>query len=427
MIDPTEMRSPDDATIDRSRVVAGRYEILERVGAGTMGQVLHVRHLRLGKEFALKLMQAELALDAEACALFVAEARLASALAHPNIVSIVDFGEDPDWGLFIAMEFLEGEALSERIARGGRMTVELACHVARQLARALDHSHGNQVVHGDVKSENVLCVSDPSEDGDSWHVKLLDFGTARVARPLPEREEEIVGTPAYVAPERITGNAPAASNDIYALGILMYEMLTGETPFMRDTVLAVLEAHLSDTAEPVGARRGEVLDDQLVDIVERCLAKAPGDRYQTAGEVADALTAYVHAFGIRERALAQRIGTTSYTREEAAGDAFDAIGVACAGLEVDGTIRVANAAFARLLRADTVEDIEGVNVHTTALGMMHSGIRDDVRLAAMHGEIVGRRLSISRDGASVIVELRLSPASGRCGPCMLAVHSVAQP
>lgn len=412
---------------DRSRVVADRYEILERVGAGAMGQVLHVRHLRLGKEFALKLMRAEIALDPEACELFVAEARLASALAHPNIVSIVDFGDDPDWGLFIAMEFLQGEPLSERIARGGRLSVELVCHVARQLALALEHSHTNKVVHGDLKADNVLCVDDPAGEGDSWHVKLLDFGTARLARPLPEREEQIVGTPAYVAPERITGNSPAASNDIYGLGVLMYEMLTGETPFMRETVLAVLEAHLRDAHEPVGARRGEVLDDELVGIVDRCLAKSPKDRYATAGEIAEALSAYVHAFGIRERAFAQRIGTTCLTREECAADAFDAITIACAGVELDGTIRVANAAFARLLRVDDASAIEGVNVRATALGAVHPGIRSDVRYAAMRGEPVGRRITVEGSDGPLTVELRLSPASGRCGSCMLAVHSVAGP
>ncbi|MCA9677796.1 MAG: protein kinase [Kofleriaceae bacterium] len=406
--------------IDRSRVVAGRYEILERVGAGAMGQVLHVRHLRLGKEFALKLMQPEMVADARAHALFVTEAQLASKLSHPNIVSVVDFGDDPDWGLFIAMELLVGEPLSARIERDGRLPVDVACHVARQLAQALDHSHQHGVVHGDLKADNVLCRADGDAD---WHVVLLDFGTARLSSTRRGRDVEIDATPAYVAPERLVGEPPRAANDLYALGVLLYEMLTGSTPFAGRALDAVLEAHLHETPEPVGARRGEVLDDALVAIVDRCLAKDPARRHPSAGALADELGAYLHATGARDLALAQRAGLTACSREEAATDAFDQLEVACAGLDVDGTIRVANRAFRRVLGGD--EPVAGVNVCDTALGQLHPGLREDLRLAAMRGETIrGQLLVPDGDGGDEVMRLTLSPSQGRCGPCLLVLHAL---
>src|SRR5690606_27597137 len=121
----------------------------------------------------------------------------------PNIVSVVDFGEDPDWGLFIAMEYVQGEALSDRIAMHGVLPIEAACHVAIRIASALQHSHDHEIVHADVKSENVVCVED---GGTEWQIKLLDFGTARLASRSSAKEDQISGTPEYMAPERIRGN-----------------------------------------------------------------------------------------------------------------------------------------------------------------------------------------------------------------------------
>ncbi len=416
--------APSSVTpLDRARVVAGRYEILERVGEGAMGQVLHVRHLRLGKEFALKLMQPEHVADPRAHELFVSEARLASKLSHPNIVSIVDFGDDPDWGLFIAMELLVGESLSRRIADVERLPVNVVCHVAHQLALALDHSHDHGVVHGDLKADNVLCLTGGADD---WHVVLLDFGTARASSAWPGKEAEINGTPAYVSPERAVGEPPRAANDIYALGVLMYEMLAGSTPFCGRPIRELLRAHVHETPEPVGARRGEVLDDALVAIVNRCLAKKPEDRYPSARHLADAIADYMHTLGMREQALAQRAGLTAFAPEEAAADAFDQLELPCAGLDVDGTIRVANRAFGRFLGSS--ESVSGVNICATRLGLLHPGIRDDVRLAAMHGETVrGRLLVPAEDGGDEVVRVTVTPATGRCGPCIMTLQSIAQP
>ena len=408
---------PDEEAVppeDRARVVAGRYELIERLGSGGMGQVLRVRHRRLGKAFALKLMHAELATNAEAQQLFHREARLASHLSHPNIVEMIDFGNDPDWGWFIVMEYLEGEPLSKVIERLGKLPVVAACKVAAQLADALVHSHANNVVHADLKSENVLCLT-PVED---WQVKLLDFGTAAVAS-ASGATERISGTPEYLAPERITGGTPQPSGDIYALGIILYEMLCGVTPFggVPDPTL-VLHRHLAEPPEAAGARRGEVLDERLDAILEKALMKDPQRRYESAQAMLDDLRAYLEVLGVRVRA-GTATSTIADARADAASAAFDALRLPAAGLLRDGTIVIANRAFARFVGADTIENIEGRNIHRTALEKLNPELYDDLRVVALSGKVVRRYLSVKDTRVRYI----LAPASGACGHCMLLLHS----
>lgn len=407
--------------IDRSKLIAGRYEILNVIGSGGMGQVVHARHVRLGKSFALKLMQPETAVDPEAIAHFHTEANLASALCHPNIVSVVDFGEDPDWGLFIAMEYLDGEPLSERIALRGALPVEVACEVAMQVASAIGHSHENLVVHSDVKSDNVLCIADGD---DTWPVKLLDFGTAQLAN-RSGRDAQISGTPEYMAPERILGNPPAPSNDIYSTGILLYEMLTGRVPFLGETPRDVLQHHLQSKPSPASALRGELLDPELDVILARALAKKPEERYRRAEELAEALRSYLETKGAKSQEAHEPITLSQHSREEAAADAFDALGIAAAGIHSNGTIGVANQAFAKFLRAASASELEGRRIQETRLARLHPSIRDDLRLVAMKGKLINRRLKLRRkDGRKVAFRLSLSPAHGRAGSCMLVLHAL---
>jgi serine/threonine-protein kinase len=409
----------------RAHVIGGRYEVMEELGAGGTGRVLLVRHQRLGKLFALKLMQADFSRHPESEQLFHREAQLASQLSHPNIVDIVDFGHDADWGWFIVMEYIKGELLSTYIAKG-HLPVAVVCDVAEQLADALRHSHSKGVVHADVKSDNVLVVTPEGEEGGQrWQVKLLDFGTAQfgtehAAASAPAKF--ITGTPEYIAPERAMGGPAQPASDIYAVGIIMYEMLTGNPPFTGETA-SVLERHLTEVPAPAGALRGEVLDERLDAILEKALAKDPQQRHAGADELLAELRSYTDALGLQRPAGVVSPGTMFRPSErvEAAIGAFDELRLPVAGLRRDGVIVVANAAFARLLGAEP-DAIVGRNARSTFLEHVNPDLHDDLRVVALNGRILRRDLAIERGGRSSTVRYVLSPASGACGHCLLVLY-----
>jgi len=413
---------------ERARIIAGRYEIVDELGAGGAGRVLLVRHQRLGKPFALKLMQADFSQHPEAEQMFHREAQLASHLDHPSIVEVVDFGHDADWGWFIVMEYIKGEPLSRIIERDKQLPIPVICDVATQLADALRHSHHKGVVHADVKSDNVLVVAaDGEDDRRHWQVKLLDFGTAQfgsehAAASVPATR--VTGTPEYLAPERITGGPPQPASDLYALGVIMYEMLTGKPPFVGEPS-AVLEQHLVTAPEPAGARRGEVLDARLDAILDKLLAKYPSQRYSDAEELIADLRGYMDALGLERRRGASVPGPVfrADERAEAAVAAFDALRLPIAGMRRDGTIVVANSAFARLLGAD-VDGVLGRSVKSTFVANLNSELADDLRVVSLNGRTLRRDLSIVSDGRSTTLRYVLAPASGACGHCVLVLYPV---
>jgi len=411
----------------RKHIIAGRYEIVEELGAGGTGRVLAVRHHRLGKLFAMKLMQADFSLHPEAEQIFHREALLASQLEHPNIVEVVDFGHDADWGWFIVMEYIKGDKLSRHIERYRKLPIPVVCDVAAQLADALRHSHKRGVVHADVKSDNVLCIEHEGDDEDrrNWQVKLVDFGTAQfgtghAASSVPATR--VTGTPEYIAPERIVGGPSQPASDLYAIGIIMYEMLTGKPPFVGDPA-SVLERHLTEKPEPAGARRGEVLDARLDAILDKALAKNPEERYASADELLDDLRGYMDALGLARRTgmVSPNVALRADERIEAAVGAFDALRLPVAGLRRDGTIVVANAAFARLLGADVV-GVVGKNVRTTFLQDLNDELYDDLRVVSLNGRILRRDLALQREERTSTLRYVLSPASGTCGHCVLVLY-----
>lgn len=410
---------------DPTHVIAGRYKIEKELGAGGMGRVLLVRHERLGKPFALKLMQADFSQHPEAEQIFRREAQLASQLDHPNIVETVDFGHDPNWGWFIAMQYLEGEALSVHIEREGQLPIAVTCDVAMQLADALRHSHQKGVVHADVKSENVLVLTSSDPDRRSWQIKLLDFGTAQfhAEHASSGRATRVTGTPEYLAPERILGGAPQPSNDLYSLGIIMYEMLTGKPPFTGDPG-SILVKHVSQPPQPAGARRGEVLDARLDAILDKALAKDPQHRYARADDLIADLRGYMDAIGLQRRT---RLATPDVAdrgeRDEAVVAAFDAIRLPMAGIDRDGSIVVANAAFARLLGGDP-RSVIGRDVRATFLSHLGAELMDDLRVVALNGTVVRRDLPIEREGKTSTLRYMMSPASGACGHCVLVLYTL---
>lgn len=408
---------------DRAHIIGGRYEVVEKLGAGGMGQVFLVRHQRLGKSFALKLMHAELSSHPEAAEIFHREAQLASHLSHANIVEVVDFGHDPDWGWFIVMEYLPGETLAQHIHQHGPLPIAAACDVAMQLVDALKHSHKKGVVHADLKSDNVLCLSPGGdEERRHWQVKLLDFGTAQIASMASGSVDRITGTPEYIAPERVTGGPLQPSIDIYAVGIILYEMLAGAPPFTGEPA-EVLPRHLSEVPEPAGARRSEVLDARLDAILDKALAKDPAQRYPTAEAMLLDLRAYMDVLGVHRRAglLPSAVSSAAEERVTAAATAFDALTFPVAGLRRDGTIVVANPSFARVLGTN-VEGIVGRNAHSTFLEDLNPQLHEDLRVVALNGKVVRRDLAIDRGQLHTSIHYVLSPTTGACGHCLLVLY-----
>jgi hypothetical protein len=246
-----------------------------------MGIVYRAYDLRLKRTVALKLMAPELALDQRFRERFSREVELAMSLEHPNVVPIHDAG-DIDGRLYLAMRHVDGTDLRALLHTQGALDPARALAICSQVASALDAAHANGLVHRDVKPSNVLL------DG-SEHVYLADFGLTRRLdeQSGPASESRSVGTPAYLAPEQIEGGSIDGRADVYALGCLLYECLTGETPFVHGSRLAVAWAHLEEEPPSASARHPE-LPEAIDAVIRKAMAKEPEDRYATCGALTDA-------------------------------------------------------------------------------------------------------------------------------------------
>ena len=263
----------------------GPYEIVAPLGAGGMGEVFRARDTRLERDVAIKVLPHAASADPAARARLLREARLASRLNHPNVCTIHEVGE-ADGRTFIVMEVVEGESLGDRLARGALPFGEILRN-GIQVADALSHAHGHGVLHRDLKSANVVVTAD-------GRAKVLDFGLAKqmagpddaeattLSRAALTAEGTVAGTLAYMAPEQLRGLAADARSDLWALGVVLYEMATGERPF-RAAVTTALAADIQ-YKEPAPPRQSHPnIPPALEDVILRCLKKRPEERYQTAG------------------------------------------------------------------------------------------------------------------------------------------------
>ncbi len=256
----------------------GPYELRSLIGRGGMGEVYRAYDTRKDREVALKLLPEELAGDQQYRKRFQREARMAARLQEPHVIPIHDYGEH-DGVLFIDMRLVEGKDLRGMLQRGSLMRPEAVVHIVGQLADALDAAHRDGLVHRDVKPENVLLLS-------SGFVYLADFGiAARTDEDRLTSGGEALGSFSYMAPERFTDQPAGPAVDIYALGCLTYELLTGRSPFKRSSVSALIQAHLSEHPEPVSRLRPE-LSPALDAVIATALAKDPAQRQASAGEFA---------------------------------------------------------------------------------------------------------------------------------------------
>src|SRR5215831_7813755 len=269
----------------------GPYEVLAPLGAGGMGEVYRARDTRLGREVAIKVLPAGLSADPERLKRFEREARSASSLNHPNIVTIYDIGAEGGVS-YIAMELVKGEQLRAELVRGGSLPVRQILQIGSQIAEGLAKAHAAGIVHRDLKPENVMLT----EDG---HVKILDFGLAKLTQPETSSggttmaptvsgatsEGVILGTVGYMSPEQATGGTVDYRSDQFSLGSILYELATGRRAFQRASAPQTLTAIIQDEPEAIATLNPKV-PAPLRWIVERCLGKSPKQRYASTEDLA---------------------------------------------------------------------------------------------------------------------------------------------
>ncbi len=273
-------------------LLAGKYQVEARIGRGGMGTIYRATHRMLGKPVAIKLINPDVGISSEMAARFEREARAASNLNHPNIAMVHDLGQLDDGTLYMVMEFIEGDTLKAVIGRDGPMPRARIVRLLGQIVSALAAAHRNGIVHRDLKPQNIMVT----RDAEGHEVaKLLDFG---IAKTMDDAATQLtatglsLGTPQYMAPEQANGGQVDGRSDIYALGVILYEMLIGEVPFEATSTPAVLVKHLTELPAPPSKRRPDLhLPAELEAIALRCLEKDPANRFQSAEDLQAALDA----------------------------------------------------------------------------------------------------------------------------------------
>jgi serine/threonine protein kinase len=372
--------------------VGGRYALDGRLGEGGMGCVYRARHLQLDKAFALKIISPTFADDSVARARFNQEARLASSISHPNIVSVVDFGEDERFGAYMVMELVEGEPL---VAPGRLpMTVRRACDVLCQIADALGHIHRCGIVHGDVKADNIMITAETTGARRRQVARLLDFGLAR--RSGPGEDGDVSGSPHYLAPERALGKPATIATDIYALGVLGYLLITGTLPF-DGSIVEILLRQVQEDPEPPSQRLGEPVDAALEALVLRALAKDPAKRHADAAAFRYELNAVMEMLDLVKRKRSGPIRTDGEReggREAAITAAFERSRLPQALLSTDGAIAFHNKAFGKLIGER--DGAEGRHVADTSLAAVLPDLMGDVRRVHVEGKPRERSTRVER-------------------------------
>lgn len=274
--------------------IAGRFTVLGRLGRGSMGSVYRARQEAVGRDVALKIVRRDRAYDPETKARFEREARAISSLTSPHTITAFDFGESDDGSWFLAMEMLEGETVGERLRREQRIDWLDATRFARDALKALAEAHSKGIIHRDLKPDNLFLVRLPEAGGRRQEIcKVLDFGIAKwqggtetAIDQLETQAGTVFGTPRYMSPEQAQGSALDARSDLYSLGVLLYQMLSGRAPFVDDDAVVVMARHIKDApprfSEVASAAK---IPAALEEAVFRALAKSPDARPQSAEEM----------------------------------------------------------------------------------------------------------------------------------------------
>ncbi len=423
-----------DAPVDRPRgarqgdLIGGRYVVEGQLGRGGMGRVMRVRHQVLGKAFALKLIKAPIASNARIREMFYREARLASACSHDNVCSIVDFGQDAQFGLFMVMELLDGQTMHGKLRQGGRIAPKVACDIMWGVCEALRYIHGRAIIHGDIKSENIFLVRGPAQRRG---VKLLDFGLSRP--DLGRGVGEVDGTPEYLAPERIQGGGATIASDMYALGIVFFELLTGKLPF-TGTVDVVFEQQLKAEIPLPSTLIDEPLDARADEIVAKATSKNPADRHVDVAAFMYELRTLMNMLGMetaRRRPGPSSGSDTGRERREhdhrtkGAYEVFVSAPIPMASVDVTGRVRVANQAFLEFLGC--AGDVAGIELRDSGMLEVYPTLLPDLQLTHARRVALKRVIYLAEGGgATVEVAVVMTPSPPTCevtaGEIHLALH-----
>ncbi len=303
--DGTALETTGDSLIGET--LAGKYRVEERLSVGGMGAVYRGTHILMDKKVAIKVLRPSLAADEKIVARFSREARAASRISHPHALSVTDFGEAESGVVFLVMEFLSGRTLKEVIRQDGPLPFARVVEIMRQVGGALESAHVEGVIHRDLKSDNIMLVNANGAD----YAKVLDFGIAKIKEPLGGHDpgltspDLVVGTPQYMSPEQCSQLSEIdARSDIYSLGVILFEMLTGRLPFRGDSATAIMLKQLQELPPSVLEERKD-LPDSVGLIVSRALAKRPEDRYQKVGQLVEDLV-IAAATGIVQQGIGEQ-------------------------------------------------------------------------------------------------------------------------
>ena len=287
--DGQTLRSAGPAADLVGQVVADRYHIVKKLGEGGMGQVYLGEHVKMGRRSAIKVMNPSMVHDPDAVARFNREASNASRINHPNVCAIYDFGETPDGLIYLAMEFIEGEPLTDLLEREGALPVARASHIFLQVGEALQAAHDLGIVHRDLKPDNIMLAR---RKGGEDVVKVVDFGIAKAvggdeAGQKVTKTGLVVGTPEFMSPEQLSGDTLDGRSDLYSLALVFYRMLSGKLPFEATTVQETMIKRLTDEPTKLAEARPDLsFPPGLQPVLDTALARTPMERYQSVAKFA---------------------------------------------------------------------------------------------------------------------------------------------